>query len=98
MQSIKSPSVDRLFEIILDLKTVDDCYKFFEDLCTVKEIRDMAQRFDTAILLDQGKNYQQILEEVGTSTATISRVNKCLKYGTGGYENAVNKLKDKGAK
>lgn len=98
MQSIKSPSLDRLFEIILDLNDVDECYKFFEDLCTVKEIRDMAQRFDTAILLDENKNYQQIIDEVGTSTATISRVNKCLRYGTGGYELALKKLKEKGAK
>ena len=98
MQSIKSPSVDRLFGIILDLNDVDECYKFFEDLCTVKEIRDMAQRFDTALLLDENKNYQRIIEEVGTSTATISRVNKCLRYGTGGYELAIKKFREKGAK
>ena len=93
MTNIKSPSIDRLFEIIMNLSSVDECYALFEDLCTVKELQDMAQRFDTAVLLSEGKSYQQIAALVGTSTATISRVNRCLEYGSGGYRAAISKIK-----
>ena len=85
--------MDRLFETICALKDKEECYHFFEDLCTIKEMQDMAQRFDTAILLDEGKSYQKIAEEVGVSTATISRVNRCLLYGTGGYRKAIDQIK-----
>ncbi len=93
MASIHSSSVDRLFRMILQLETVEDCYNFFEDLCTVKELRDMAQRLDAACLLDRGMNYQDISREVGISTATISRVSRCLQYGCG-YRNAIDKAKE----
>ena len=93
MQEIHNPSTDRLFKVIAGLKTVDECYALFEDLCTIKEIQDMAQRFDTALLLDDGQRYNEIAEKVGVSTATISRVNRCLEYGAGGYRRAIDKLK-----
>jgi len=87
-----SESIDRLFATILNLQTVEECYAYFEDLCTIKELKDMAQRLDTAILLDQGTSYQQITRQVGISTATIGRVSKCLNYGTGGYRTAIDRL------
>ena len=93
MQNIRSKSIDRLFETILSLETVEDCYNFFEDVCTIKELLDMAQRLDAAFLLDGGANYQAISQETGLSTATISRVSKCLKYGTG-YRQAIDKCKE----
>ena len=94
MPKFQSKSIDRLFEVILSLESVEDCYNFFEDLCTIKELEDMAQRLDTAILLDKGENYQTICQKIGISTATISRVSKCLKYGDG-YRYALNKLAEK---
>lgn len=90
---LHSKSIDRLFETILNLETVEDCYSYFEDICTIKELQDMAQRLDTAILLDEGVNYQKISNDVGVSTATIGRVSKCLKYGSGGYRKAIDGLK-----
>ena len=87
-----SESIDRLFDTILSLKTKEECCAYFEDLCTIKELQDMAQRLDTAILLSQGVNYQTIVRQVGISTATIGRVSKCLNYGTGGYRMAIDRL------
>ena len=95
MPNIRNESTTKLFESIINLKTVDECYAFFEDLCTIKEIQDMTQRFDTVILLDKGMSYQQIADKVGVSTATISRVNRCLEYGAGGYRDALDKLSKK---
>lgn len=93
MLNLHSKSIDRLFETILNLKTIEECYSYFEDICTIKELQDMAQRLDTAILLDEGANYQKISNDVGVSTATIGRVSKCLKYGSGGYRKAIDGLK-----
>ena len=95
MHPLHNESTQRLFEAICALKDPEECYHFFEDLCTIKELQDMTQRFDTAILLDEGKSYQKIAEEVGVSTATISRVNRCLLYGPGGYRKAIDFLKNK---
>ena len=95
MVKLQSASIDRLFEAILGLETPDDCYKFFEDICTIKELQDMAQRLDVAFLLTEGINYQRISQEVNVSTATISRVSKCLNYGSGGYMAAIEKIKEK---
>ena len=81
-----------LFDAILQLENIDDCYRFFEDLCTIKELRDLSQRFQIATLLDQGMNYQNIVRAVDTSTTTISRVNQCLNYGSGGYRSALDKM------
>ncbi len=88
-------SIDRLFQVIADLDTSEKCRSFFEDLCTIKEIQDMAQRLDTAILLDQGMNYQKIGEKVGISSATISRVSRALSYGSDGYRMVLEYLKEK---
>ena len=93
MIDMKSDSLDRLFEAILRLESVEECYRFFEDVCTVKEIREIAQRLDVAMYLSKGKNYQVISSLTGASTATISRVNKCLNYGSGGYKEILEKTK-----
>ena len=87
-----SASMDRLFTSILNLQSKEECYAYFEDLCTIKELQDMAQRLDAALLLSQGLSYQKITEQVAISTATIGRVSKCLNYGTGGYQTAIDKL------
>lgn len=92
MANFKSKSIDRLFEAFLNLESVDECYEFFEDLCTINEIKDMAQRLEAAELLEDGVNYITITKKLGISTATISRVSKCLNYGTGGYKKAISKL------
>ena len=92
MQKLHCESVDRLFQTILDLQTLEECYAYFEDLCTIKEILDMSQRLDTAILLSKGLSYQKIAEQVAVSSATIGRVSKCLNYGTGGYQATIEKL------
>jgi TrpR-related protein YerC/YecD len=72
-----------LFEAILKLESLEDCRAFFEDICTIKEMQDLSQRYRVAQMLDEGKNYQEICRETGASTATICRVNKCLTYGEG---------------
>ena len=92
MSHLRSESVDRLFQTILNLGSIEECYAYFEDLCTIKEVKDMAQRLDTAILLSQGYSYQKITEMVEISTATIGRVSRALNYGTGGYQSAIDKL------
>ena len=95
MANFHSESLDRLFRTILNLESIDECYRYFEDICTVKEVQDMAQRLDVAIMLNNGENYQNISDTVGISTATIGRVSKCLKYGSGGYRAAIDKLNAK---
>ncbi len=90
---LQSESLDRLFDAILNLKCRDDCYAFFEDLCTIKELQDMAQRLEVAELLYDGISYQTIAQKAETSTATIGRVSRCLNYGTGGYRDAINRLR-----
>lgn len=91
MQPLQSESLDRLMEVIATLQTKEECRIFFEDICTVKELLDMAQRLDVAILLRKGVNYQTISQQVNVSTATISRVSRCLNYGSGGYAKALDK-------
>lgn len=92
MHSLENESLNRLMDVISRLKTKDECFRFFEDLCTVKELLDMAQRLDVAVLLREGANYQTISQQVNVSTATISRVSRCLNYGPGGYACALDKL------
>ncbi len=84
---------EQLFDVILSLETKEECIAFFDDLCTVKELRDMAQRVQTAQMLLQGKTYEKIVQNVEISTATISRINRCIQYGSGGYKTALNKKK-----
>lgn len=84
-------SISRLFQVILQLGSEEECRRFFEDLCTVREIADMAQRLDAAFLLDKKCSYQQIAKDIQISTATIGRVSKCLNYGSGGYRLALDR-------
>ena len=91
----RSEAMDRLFQSFLNLESVDECYAYFEDLCTIKELNDMAQRLEVAILLSKGLSYQKISEQVDVSTATIGRVSKCLNYGPGGYISTLKKLEEK---
>ena len=96
MNNLHSESVSRLFKALGTLKTEEEYYAFFEDICTVTELRDIAQRLDTAIMLDSGANYQTISKQIGISTATIGRVSKCLNYGSGGYRLAIDRLNGEG--
>lgn len=91
----KSEEIDELFEAIMLLSDEEECYRFFEDLCTVKELQSIAQRFHVARLLSEKKKYTQIEEETKASTATISRINKCLMYGSDGYNRVIEKLAEK---
>ena len=91
-QPRRNKTTDALFDAILSLETREECYLFFEDLCTVKEISDMAQRLEAAKLLLNGNTYDQIVRTVEISTATISRINRCIQYGSGGYRNVIEKL------
>lgn len=86
INKIKGPQTDQLFEAILSLESLEDCYQFFDDLCTLSEIQSLAQRLDVAIMLQNQKTYDLIQKETGASTATISRVRRCVDYGSGGYE------------
>ena len=92
---IKTPAVDFLFDAILSLKDKDECYKFFEDVCTVNEILSFAQRLEVAKMLTEHKTYLEIAEKTGASTATISRVNRSLIYGDDGYGMAFGRLDGK---
>ncbi len=91
----RNETTDALFDAILSLETREECYNFFEDLCTVKEISDMAQRLEAAKLLLSGSTYDQIVKTVEISTATISRINRCIQYGSGGYRSTIEKLEAK---
>lgn len=87
----KKNEKENLYRAMLALETVEECESFFEDLCTINELNSMAQRLEVAVLLKQGETFNTIVEKTGASTATISRVNRCLKYGAGGYENILAK-------
>ena len=95
MNKLHTKEVDTLFEAILSLKSIDECYKFFEDACTIKEVLEIAQRLKAAKMLTEGVNYALISKETGMSTATISRVNRCLEYGGGGYAMILERLSKK---
>ena len=90
----KKEKNDRLYQAILQLKDPQECYDFFQDLCTVSELRSMEQRYEVATLLNDGMLYSDILEKTGASSATISRVNRSLIYGSGGYESVLEKMKE----
>ena len=89
----KKEKSDGLYQAVLMMRTEEEVYKFFQDLCTVTELRAMEQRFDVAVLLQQGMIYNDILERTGASSATISRVNRSLAYGCGGYETYFERAK-----
>lgn len=94
-QKLVNPLTDQLFEAILSLSSREACYEFFEDICTVSEIRDMSQRLEVARMLRAGETYDRIEEVTGASTATISRVKRCLQYGADGYTNVLDSLEKK---
>jgi len=89
---IKSDQVDSFFEAVLTLENMEECYRFFEDICTIKEIQAIAQRLEVAKLLKANKTYNEIEAETGASTATISRINRALNYGAEGYNIVLRKL------
>lgn len=92
---LKNKRTDDLFNAILELKSVDECYDFFEDLCTAAEIQDMTQRFEVACMLNENKAYSEITVKTGASTATISRVKRSLHYGSDGYKMILDRIKNK---
>ena len=93
-KKLKDEQTDQLFEGMLKLQSVEECYRFFEDLCTISEIKAMAQRFQVAVMLDEQRVYTDIEQETGASSATISRVNKSLLYGEDGYRLVLERLKE----
>ena len=94
-KKIRTPAVETLFEAIFQLKSVDECFDFFEDLATINEILSLSQRFEVARMLRQHKTYLEIAEKTGASTATISRVNRSLNYGNDGYDLAIQRIQEK---
>ena len=94
-EKLRSAQHDELFEGILQLQTVEECYPFFEDICTVNELKALSQRLQVAKMLRAGDSYETIVEETGASTATISRVKRCLVYGADGYTVVLDRLADK---
>lgn len=91
-KKIQTESVDHLFEAVLSLESKEECYSFFEDLCTVNELLSLSQRYEVASMLKDHKTYLEIAEKTGASTATISRVNRSLNYGNDGYELVFSRL------
>ena len=96
MSKLKNPETDELFRAILSLGSVEECYLFFEDLCTIKELQAMTQRLQVARQLRSGRNYLEVCADTGVSSATISRVNKCLNYGDGGYRMVLERIGEGG--
>ncbi|SHK12804.1 Trp operon repressor family [Anaerobranca californiensis DSM 14826] len=98
LEKLGKEHINQLFEGILLLEDLDECYRFFEDLCTVNEVKSLAQRLEVARMLKSGMTYQKIEEATGASTATISRVKRCLEYGEGGYNTILERLEKKDKK
>lgn len=92
-KNLNQPKYEDMYKAILTLKTVDECMRFFEDLCSITELKAMEQRFHVAQLLDKGMIYNDILEQTGASSATISRVNRSLRYGEDGYAIVFERLR-----
>lgn len=92
LHKLNQKELQQLFQAVLTLETVEECYQFFDDLCTVGEVKALAQRLEVARMLREGATYNQIEEETGASTATISRVKRCLHYGTDGYKLVLDRL------
>ncbi|WP_071396347.1 YerC/YecD family TrpR-related protein [Bacillus tuaregi] len=94
IEKLRGKELDQLFNAILSLNDLEECYRFFDDLCTVNEIQSLAQRLEVARMLREGKTYHTIETETGASTATISRVKRCLNYGNDAYEMALERIKE----
>lgn len=92
---LKDELNDQLCEAVLSLGNMEECYQFFEDICTIGELKAMSQRLEVARMLQAGHTYDEIVERTGASTATISRVKRCLNYGADGYKVVLSRLKDK---
>ncbi len=93
-EKLKNEATDTLFKAILQLRDLDECYAFFEDLCTINELQSMAQRFEVATMLKSDQTYLAIASKTGASTATISRVNRSLTYGNDGYDLVLGRLRE----
>lgn len=93
MKTDNTQRTNKFFEALLSLKTPEECKMFFDDICTIKELMDISQRYEVALMLAEGKVYTEIAATTGASTATISRVNRCLNYGSGGYRIAIDREK-----
>lgn len=97
-KKIKTPAVEKLFEAVLSLENMEECFDFFEDICTINELLSLSQRFEVARMLREQRTYLEIAEQTGASTATISRVNRSLNYGNDGYDMVIKRMeKDKKA-
>lgn len=90
---LKDPLIDKLFDAVLTTRTREECYRFFEDICTVAEIKSLAQRLEVARMLEDNATYSEIAEKTGASSATISRVKRCLNYGADGYKLVLERMK-----
>ncbi len=93
-KKLKDKNTDMFFEAILHLKSIDECYDFFEDLCTVNELKSISQRIVVAKMLRDKKVYSEIVDQTGASTATVSRVNRSLQYGCGGYDLVFDRMNE----
>ncbi|MGN1400285.1 MAG: YerC/YecD family TrpR-related protein [Bacillus sp. (in: firmicutes)] len=94
IDKLRGKELDQLFKAILSLEDLEECYRFFDDLCTINEIQSLAQRLEVARMLKEGKTYHKIETETGASTATISRVKRCLNYGNDAYTMALARIAD----
>mgnify|MGYP001221286802 CR=1 FL=1 len=94
IEKLRGKELDQLFQAVLSLKDLEECYRFFDDLCTVNEIQALAQRLEVARMLQEGKTYHKIESETGASTATISRVKRCLNYGNDAYRMVLERIKN----
>ena len=94
MEKLDPKMADQFYSAILSLETKDECRAFFDDICTIKELQDLMQRLQVASMLSKGMNYQEISKETSVSSATISRVNRCLNYGDGGYNIVLGRLEN----
>jgi len=97
-EKLRNDMTTQLFNAILELKSVEECYAFFEDICTINELKALSQRLEVAKLLREKVIYEKIVEDTGASTATISRVKRCLEYGADGYKTILERLETKGSK
>lgn len=91
----RNEQTDELFAAILSLGDIDECYRFFEDICTAKELKEISSRLCVARLLDRGESYMDAVSQTGVSSATVGRVKRCLEYGTGGYRSVIERLNEK---
>ncbi len=92
LNKIRGDQTDQLFKAVLELKTIEECYEFFDDLCTISEMQSLSQRLEVAQMLNKKKTYDTIQTETGASTATISRIRRCVDYGSGGYNKILGRL------